>query len=271
MRASHASVLLVLLAGCSSLGRYELGRGGSSVAGDAPGLHVVRRGETLYKIASEHGIDQRDLVRWNGIRNPDRIYEGQVLSLVPPPGDVAPSTRSSASAAAPSVPRAESAARAAAPASRTRRSPAPPAVTPARTPASSTRARSVAPSPAPAWQWPTEGLVVSRFGEATGIATGIGIAGRAGQSVRAAAGGRVVYAGSGLIGYGQLVIIKHNDTYLTAYGYNAELNVRQGQDVRRGDVIATMGVGPGRQPRLHFEIRRDGVPIDPLPLLAARR
>ena len=89
--------------------------------------------------------------------------------------------------------------------------------------------------------------------------------------MRAAADGRVVYAGSGLIGYGQLVIIKHNDTYLSAYGYNADLRVSQGQDVRRGQEIATMGVGPGREPRLHFEIRRNGVPIDPLPLLAGRR
>ena len=85
-----------------------------------------------------------------------------------------------------------------------------------------------------------------------------------GQPVRAAATGRVVYAGSGLIGYGQLVIIKHNETYLTAYGYNSELLVTQGQEVARGQTIAQMGTGPERQPRLHFEIRRNGVPVDPL-------
>jgi lipoprotein NlpD len=110
---------------------------------------------------------------------------------------------------------------------------------------------------------------VSTFATTNGL-TGIGIGGQAGQPVRAAAGGRVVYAGSGLIGYGQLVIIKHNETYLSAYGHNSRLLVAQGQEVRRGEPIAAMGLGPERQPRLHFEIRRNGVPIDPLPLLSAR-
>jgi lipoprotein NlpD len=112
---------------------------------------------------------------------------------------------------------------------------------------------------------------VTRFGSSAGIGTGIGIRGREGQPVRAAAGGRVVYAGNGLIGYGQLVIIKHSDTYLSAYGYNSRLLVTQGQDVARGATIAYMGQGPERQPRLHFEIRRDGAPVDPLLLLQAPR
>jgi lipoprotein NlpD len=115
-----------------------------------------------------------------------------------------------------------------------------------------------------------DGAVVTRFGAGEGIATGVGIGGRVGQPVRAAAAGRVVYAGSGLIGYGQLLIIKHNDTYLTAYGYNSELLVAQGQDVARGQTIASLGLGPERQPRLHFEIRRNGVPVDPLQFFPGR-
>jgi lipoprotein NlpD len=123
--------------------------------------------------------------------------------------------------------------------------------------------------PPPQWAWPTRGPVVTTFGSSAGIASGIGIGGRSGQAIHAAAAGRVVYAGSGLIGYGQLVIIKHNDTYLTAYGHNNRLLVAQGQEVRRGEQIAEMGLGPQRQPRLHFEIRRNGRPIDPLPLLGS--
>jgi lipoprotein NlpD len=112
---------------------------------------------------------------------------------------------------------------------------------------------------------------VTRFGAAGGVGSGVGIAGRSGQPVRAAAAGRVVYAGGGLIGYGQLVIIKHDDTFLSAYGHNSELLVTQGQDVKRGDTIALMGQGPNRQPRLHFEIRRNGVPVDPLLFVNAPR
>jgi lipoprotein NlpD len=124
--------------------------------------------------------------------------------------------------------------------------------------------------PPPQWAWPADGSVVTRFGSHEGIATGVGIGGHAGDAVRAAAAGRVVYAGSGLVGYGQLVIIKHNETYLTAYGYNSELLVMQGQDVARGQRIASMGLGPERQPRLHFEIRRNGVPVDPLQFFPGR-
>ena len=96
------------------------------------------------------------------------------------------------------------------------------------------------------------------------------IEGRRGQAVRAAAGGRVVYSGGGLIGYGQLIIIKHNDTYLSAYGHNASLLVREGQAIKKGQRIATMGEGPGQAPRLHFEIRRNGKPVNPRQYLPAR-
>jgi lipoprotein NlpD len=121
------------------------------------------------------------------------------------------------------------------------------------------------------WSWPTDGPVVARYGADDAIGSGIGLGGREGQAVRAAAAGRVVYAGGGLIGYGQLVIIKHDETFLSAYGYNPELLVTQGQDVARGATIALMGQGPNRQPRLHFEIRRNGTPVDPLLFITAPR
>ena len=107
------------------------------------------------------------------------------------------------------------------------------------------------------------------FGGRPGSGTGVLIAGRPGQAVRAAAGGRVVYSGGGLVGYGQLIIVKHNDSFLSAYGHNSKLLVREGDQVRRGQPIAEMGEGPERKPRLHFEIRRNGKPVDPLTYVSA--
>ena len=124
--------------------------------------------------------------------------------------------------------------------------------------------------PPPDWAWPTSGRVSVGFGGKPGTGTGILIDGKAGQSIRAAAPGKVVYAGSGLIGYGQLIIIKHNDTYLSAYGYNASLLVKEGETIARGQPIARMGEGPERKPRLHFEIRRNGKPVNPRQFLPAR-
>ncbi len=209
-------------------------------------VHVVQRGDTLYKIAWQHRVDQRDLVRWNGLRDPDVLYVGQRLWLAPPRG-AASTRRGDRPVASPGArPRAASAA-------------AP--VTPRAPPAA---------LPPPQWSWPADGPVVMTFGAPNGIATGIAIRGRVGQPVRAAAAGHVVYAGGGLIGYGQLVIIKHNDTYLSAYGHNSQVLVSQGEDVKTGATIALMGLGPEREARLHFEIRRDGAPVDPLPLLPRR-
>ncbi len=122
----------------------------------------------------------------------------------------------------------------------------------------------------PAWAWPTPGRINVDFGGKPGTGTGVLINGKAGQPVHAAASGNVVYAGSGLIGYGQLIILKHNDTYLSAYGYNASLLVKEGQSIKKGQQIATMGEGPERKPRLHFEIRRNGKPVNPRQYLPAR-
>ena len=192
--------------------------------------YVVQPGDTLTAIAWRYGLDPESVAAWNDLSDPDLIRPGQRLVL-----------RSQQPVTAP---------RSEAPAPR--RAPAPSAVVPAR---------------APVWQWPTRGTVVSNFGRADSLASGIAIAGVEGQTVAAAAGGRVVYAGDGLIGYGQLIIIRHNETYLSAYGHNRRLLVAQGDEVRTGQPIAEMGLGPDRSPRLHFEIRRDGTPIDPLPQL----
>ena len=131
-------------------------------------------------------------------------------------------------------------------------------------PAPPARQPSLAVLPAPAWQWPIRGAVVSPYGAAQGTGSGIGIGGRLGADIRASAAGQVVYAGDGLAAYGNLVIIKHNDTFLSAYGHNDELMVGEGDAVRQGDVIARMGMGPERRPQVHFEIRRNGTPVDPL-------
>lgn len=192
--------------------------------------HIVRSGETLYTIAWRYGKDHRDLARWNRLGDGSLIYPGQVIRLTPPPGV------RSASASRPSASTAPA---------------------PKRTPPK-------APSdPPPSWVWPTRGRVVADFGARPGSGTGVLIGGRLGQPVVSAADGRVVYSGSGLMGYGRLIIIKHNETFLSAYGHNASLLVREGETVRRGQRIATMGEGPGQEPRLHFEIRRNGVPVDP--------
>lgn len=118
--------------------------------------------------------------------------------------------------------------------------------------------------PASAWQWPVRGAVVSPYGAAQGTGSGIGIGGQLGADIRASAAGQVVYAGDGLAAYGNLIIIKHNDTFLSAYGHNDTLVVGEGDAVEQGDVIARMGMGPERQPQVHFEIRRNGTPVDPL-------
>lgn len=195
-------------------------------------VHVVRTGETLFTIAWRYGRDHRDLARWNNLGDGSLIYPGQVIRLNPPAG--------------------------------------------ARRTTASTPSRQAAPlpkvpaGPSPRWGWPTNGPVEVEFGRRPGAGTGILVGGRTGQPVHAAADGRVVYAGGGLIGYGQLIILKHNDTYLSAYGHNASLLVREGQSIRKGQRIATMGEGPGQKPRLHFEIRQNGKPVNPRQYLPAR-
>ena len=198
-----------------------------------PDEHIVRRGETLFTIAWRYNKDPEDLARWNRLGDGSLIYPGQSIRLTPPPGGRAGTTASAPRPAPKPLP-------------------------------------SLPKQPPPPWTWPTEGSVSVEFGGKPGTGTGILIDGRAGQAITAAASGRVVYAGSGLIGYGQLIIVKHNDTYLSAYGYTASVLVKEGETIRKGQRIATMGEGPERKARLHFEIRRNGKPVNPRQYLPAR-
>ncbi len=198
---------------------------------DTPQTHIVRKGETLYSISWRYGKTAADIARWNRLGDGSLIYPGQVLRLSARAGSTA--------RAAPS-----------------RREARPLPKIPAQ--------------PAPKWSWPTSGRINVQFGAKPGTGTGILINGKAGQPIHAAASGHVVYAGGGLIGYGKLIILKHNDTYLSAYGYNASLLVKEGEQIKRAQRIATMGEGPERKPRLHFEIRRNGKPVNPRQLLPAR-
>ena len=234
-----------------------------------PGYYTVKPGDTMIRIGLDNGQNWRDVVRWNGIENPNLIEVGQVLRVVPPnvdaaavasravvaprvdarPLDAKPSASSAAASAAASGPAAGAASATA------------PAVTP---PVASAREADDDVT----WAWPSLGAVATGFEE--GRHKGLAIIGRAGDPVLAAADGRVVYAGSGLRGYGNLVIVKHNNTYLTAYAHNQALMVKEDQAVRRGQKIAEMGASDADRVQLHFEIRRLGKPIDPAKLLPVR-
>ncbi|MFN9196250.1 MAG: peptidoglycan DD-metalloendopeptidase family protein [Pseudomonadota bacterium] len=267
-----------------------------------PGYYTVRPGDTLIRIGLESGQNWRDIARWNGIDNPNLIEVGQVLRVVAPPAvavaqPVAPAGRAEprpldarpgpAAAGGPTAvagaapggpgalgaPSAPGAAGAPAPGA-AGAVVAPPAGLPAAaSPAGS--AASAIPAAGPretddevAWAWPAGGTVLAGFDEARN--KGIAIGGRAGDPVLAAADGRVVYAGSGLRGYGNLVIVKHNSTYLTAYAHNQALLVKEDQVVRRGQKIAEMGSSDAERVQLHFEIRRLGKPVEPVRLLPTR-
>lgn len=234
------AVLLVGLAACAEFTTWEPGTPHAPPSGN---VHVVQSGETLYKIAFRYRLDWRDLANWNRLSNADRIHPGQRIRLTPPAG-VATAARQQ-------------------PAARVGRAPAATAAPPAP-------AVRRAAGPQPEWRWPVEGPLLWSFGQSRRNPTGIGLGGADGQEVHAAADGDVVYSGSGLIGYGQLIILKHNDTYLSAYGHNQTLRVAEGERVTSGEVIALMGRGPGDRPLLHFEIRLEGKPVDPVRYLPAR-
>lgn len=251
-----------------------------------PGYYTVKPGDTLIRVGLEHGQPWRDIARWNNLDNPNSIEVGQVLRVVPPASDangvvarpVAPAGRvegrpldgrTPAPVAAPAVPPAPAvpAASGTAVASAAPGSPvaaAPTAPAPVAAPAAVPRD----PDDDINWAWPAAGPVASGFDEAR--SKGLAITGKAGDPVLAAADGRVVYAGSGLRGYGNLVIVKHNATYLTAYAHNQTLLVKEDQVVRRGQKIAEMGNSDAERVQLHFEIRRQGKPVDPARLLPAR-
>jgi lipoprotein NlpD len=219
--------------------------GCADTAGSGPASYVVRPKDTLYSIAWRHDLDFRDLARWNNIGPDFRISVGQVLVLTPnrapPPENRAPR--------APVTP---------APGAAGARPPDTPPLTP-----QVGKPRPLSESQATKWVWPTEEIGAPRPVPGGGIL----LSGRLGQDVRAASAGRVVYTGSGLRGYGNLIIIKHADSLLSAYAHNREMLVHDGQEVAVGQVIAHMGEDAHQAPILYFEIRQNGRPIDPLPFL----
>ena len=206
-------------------------------SGGRPAVHVVRRGENLSSIAWRYGLDYRSIARWNRIRSPYVIYPGQRLALRGAPATSARVQGKNAGSGAG-----------------------------AKRPAAS--ASAAAPVPARGWTWPARGPLIRGFGK--GDRGGIDIAGRRGQPVVAARSGRVVYTGSGLVGYGRLVIIKHGERLLTAYAHNDRVVVKEGQTVRAGQKIAEMGSTGAERVKLHFEVRRDGRPLNPLKYLPRR-
>ncbi|WP_457674843.1 peptidoglycan DD-metalloendopeptidase family protein [Thiolapillus sp.] len=218
------------------------------------GYYRVRKGDSLYSIAWRAGLDYRTLARWNGLKPPYTIYPGQLIRLAPPKRKKLVSSAGSASGKAAAV--AKPAGKPEKPKSR-----------------ASTNGRKAAKAPKKAaggalrWQWPVRGRILSRFASNDATRGGIKIGGRKGQKIVAAEAGQVVYVGSGLIGYGQLIIIKHNNKYLSAYGHNSRLRVKEGDKVSRGQHISDMGVTNGGTPLLYFEIRRYGKPVDPLKYL----
>jgi lipoprotein NlpD len=251
------------------------------------GSYIVQRGDTLYSIALAFGQDYRDLARWNGLDDPSKLQVGQTLK-VQPPAD-APATV----AAVPVVPIAAPEVRpldTPAPPAGAAPTPPPPVPAPAAPPASVSPAPAAPPpagSPAPAakpadprpsapavregtlnWSWPASGQVVEAFDEARN--KGIDIAGKEGDPVFAAGDGQVVYKGNALRGYGNLVIVKHSDDFISAYAHNRQILVEYGQSVKRGQRIAEMGKSDAEIAKLHFEIRRQGKPVDPLKFLPAR-
>ena len=245
-----------------------------------PGYYSVRPGDTLIRIGLDSGQNWRDIARWSNLDNPNTIEVGQVLRVAPPAADasaavtrpVGPGGRvdgkplDAKPVPALAVPGAASSA-AATPTPSSSASPAasaPPAV-PALPPAAA------APRDGDEdinWAWPASGPVATPFDDVK--SKGLAISGKAGDAVLAAADGRVVYAGSGLRGYGNLVIVKHNATFLTAYAHNQVLLVKEDQAVRRGQKIAEMGSSDADKVQLHFEIRRQGKPVDPARLLPPR-
>ena len=274
-------VALMSASGCGG-GRLAPVSQVDPTASGLPSSHTVRKGETVYAIAWLYGLDYREVAAWNALVDPHSIVPGQTLALSGPQLDDERTTTKpppvpddSAGVAAPASPeptKAQSSSSTAKPeaiAESAADTPAP--SNPDATSDSTDAARRVVDVSANVfdtdrsideWIWPTKGKVVGRFGKSG--RNGVDISGRRGQSVIAASDGRVVYNGGGLIGYGKLIILKHNKRFLSAYAHNAEILVEEGDIVKGGQSIARMGSTGSNQVKLHFEIRRDGKPVNPL-------
>lgn len=258
---------------------------------DERGFYTVKKGDTLLRIALDYGQNYRDIVAWNNLANPNDIKVDQVLRVAPP-DDAGVKTMPVAAApeikpVQPPVPRKTSprgdkkpyseAALADARGDGNGKADEKPDPVPARpavaavAPSSSIAAGSTVTATDDdklTWMWPSDGKIVATFDE--GKNKGIDIGGKAGQQVMAASSGKVMYAGSGIRGYGNLVIVKHNNSLLSAYAHNRSISVKEGQTVNKGQVIAEMGDSDSDAVKLHFEIRQQGKPVDPSRFLPSR-
>ena len=239
---------------------------------DKPGYYTVKPGDTVIRIGLDTGQNWRDVVRWNNLENPNLIEVGQVLRVVPPGSDNNQVvTRPVAPGSATPIGQAASVARPASAASGTA---APSAPASAASAAIGSAAPSAPASAASAGEdevafiWPAQGQLIGSFDDVKN--KGLDISGKAGDPILASADGRVVYAGAGLRGYGNLIILKHNNTYLTAYAHNQTLLVKEDQSVKKGQKIAEMGNSDADRVKLHFEVRRQGKPVDPAKYLPAK-
>lgn len=281
------AVATALLAGCGSTTRKAPVVEKSATRGDkaprekrdAKGTYTVEKGDTLIRIALEHGLDYRDIAAWNRLADPDDLRVGQVLRLTEPPrsaaGAATAASGSGVTTTAPidmgpsAVPRktepradkkpyGDSVADARAD---DKAAPAPGGIVPGATVTATDDEKL-------SWMWPSDGRIVATFDE--GRNKGIDIAGKAGQQVVAAGAGKVMYAGSSIRGYGKLVIVKHSNSLLSAYAHNRAILVKEGDVVSKGQTIAEMGDSDSDIVKLHFEIRQQGKPVDPTKLLPNR-
>lgn len=227
-----------------------------------PGYYTVKAGDTLIRIGLENGQGWKDIARWNNLDNANLIEVGQVLRVAPLSATAATETGVVARPVASSAVVPASAASTPKPAASAA------VAVPAPIPAPTSAAAAASSEDDVPFIWPASGTLLAGFDEARN--KGYDISGKAGDPVLAAADGRVVYAGAGLRGYGNLVILKHNNTFLTAYAHNQALLVKEDQTVRRGQKIAEMGSTDADRVKLHFEIRRQGKPVDPVRYLPAR-
>ena len=235
MRAIPVIVIsALLLAACATPGPVDPQRG--------PGWYTVKLSDTLYSIAWRYGLEHEELAEWNGIGDNEPIFPGQRLRLVKPLGQNTPAVSAQGGAAS---------------------APAQSSASQPKTTKPATKATAPLPGNPSQWIWPTRGKPMNTFLATDLDRRGIDIAGKQGQAIVSVAAGRVVYSGNGLAGYGNLIIIKHSETYLSAYAHCERRLVQEGKSVKAGEQVATMG-REDSVAKLYFEIRRNGKPVDPL-------
>lgn len=271
-------VVAVLLGGCGTTGTPAPVDAWSGSGPVPSGYYQVRDGDTLYSIATKRKLDYRQVARWNNIGSSYRIYTGKLLRVVPPGRTASGSASQRGNASGSSTTKKTAAKITTAPKSAARRSRTTKTSSRAGKTASktakkrgTTKTASAAAGSGVTWRWPLSGKVTQTFRSSERTRQGIRISGRAGQMVLSAGPGSVVYSGSGLKGYGNLIIVKHNKKYLSAYGFNRRLMVKEGDRVKGGQSLAEVGQAPDGAHILHFEIRRNGTAVDPLRYLPRSR